>query len=85
MFQKIHGWIPDSDDTAIGVLVDVQNMIPTVRGYAGAPSPLAVNLPALASECRGSAMVNTLNDTSVLFAGTQTGLYKASGSTWEDV
>jgi hypothetical protein len=85
MYAPIQGWIPDADDTAIGVLVDVQNMIPTVRGYAGAPSPLPVNLPALASECRGSAMVNTLNDASVLFAGTQTGLYKASGSTWEDV
>ena len=85
MYAPIQGWIPDADDTAIGVLVDVQNMIPTVRGYAGAPSPLATTIGALASPCRGAAMISTLDGSSVLFVGTQTGLFRPSGSSWEDV
>ena len=85
MFQKIQGFIPDSDDTSPGVLTDVTNMVPTLRGYAGAPSPINVSLPALAAECRNAAAVQILDGSTILFAGTQTKLYKAGSSTWEDV
>ena len=85
MFAKIVGWSPDSDDTNPGVLVDVQDMIPTVRGYSGAPTPVNSNLPALAAECRGAINVKLLDDTNVLFAGTQTKLYKAQATSWDDV
>ena len=50
MFAKLLGWVPDADDTTLGVLVDVQDMIPSVRGYQGAPSPVSIGLPALAAE-----------------------------------
>ena len=81
MFAKIIGWIPDADDTSPGVLTDVTNMVPTLRGYAGAPSPINVSLPALADECRNAAAVQILDGSTILFAGTQTKLYKAGSST----
>ncbi len=85
MFTPIAGWLPDSDDTTIGILTDVQDMIPTFRGYAGAPSPISIGIAALAAECRGAAMVTILDGTTALFAGTQTKIYKAGSSTWTDV
>lgn len=85
MFAKLLGWVPDADDTTLGVLVDVQDMIPSVRGYQGAPSPVSIGLPALAAECRGSASVRLLDDSSVLFAGTQTKLYMGGATSWTDV
>ena len=85
MFAKIAGWIPDSDETSLGILTDVQDMIPTLRGYAGVPSPISVGLPALPSECRGAAYVVALDESNLLFGGTQTKLYKAGSSACEDV
>ena len=85
MYAPIQQWAPDADDTAIGVLPMVENMVPTMRGYAGASTPTASTLPALAAECRGAATVQILDGTSYLFAGTQTKLYKASSSSWDDV
>ena len=85
MYIKIAGFIPDAETTTPGLLIDVNNMIPTVRGYAGVPSQVAWNLPALAAECRGAAFVTTLDNSSILFAGTQTKLYKGGATSWEDV
>lgn len=85
MFVKLQGWLPDADDTIPGVLVDVDNMLPTVRGYAGAPSPVATGIAALAAACRGATFVIPLDNNAILFAGTQTKLYKAGSTTWTDV
>jgi len=85
MFAPIIGWIPDADDTSTGALPDVANMIPTVRGYAGAPSAISIGLAALAAECRGALAITILDGTTVLFAGTQTKLYKAGSASWTDV
>lgn len=85
MFVPIVEWAPDADNTAQGVLADVENMVPTLRGYSGAPSPISTGLAALAAECRNAATVTLLDETSVLFAGTQTKLYKAGSSSWTDV
>lgn len=85
MYVPITGWVPDADDAQPGLLMDVNDMIPTIRGYAGAPSGISVGLAALAAECRGAMAVTLLDDTNVLFAGTQTKLYKAGTATWTDV
>ena len=85
MYVPIAGWMPDADSTIQGVLTDVEDMIPTLTAYAGAPTQASSGLAALAAECRGAAAVSLLDDSTVLFAGTQTKLYKAGTTTWEDV
>lgn len=85
MYVPIQAWAPDADTTQPGILADVQDMIPTVKGYAGAPSSVGIGLAALAAECRGAASVTLLDGSSVLFAGTQTKLYKAGTTSWTDV
>lgn len=78
------GYYPDADEHTEGVLTEVSMMIPTVRGYKGAPSLVSVS-DALAAECRGAAYVLKLDSTTRLFAGTQTKLYELSGASWTDV
>lgn len=85
MYAPVTAWMPDSEDNVPGILTDVNDMIPTLRGYAGAPSGVSVGLAALADACRGAATVTILDDTNILFAGTQTKLYKAGTATWTDV
>lgn len=78
------GFFPDADDHTEGVITDVEMMLPTLRGYKGAPSLVAVT-DALAAQCRGAAYVIKLDGTSRTFAGTQTKLYELSGSSWTDI
>lgn len=74
------GFAPDADSTAPGVLTDCSNLVPTLRGMAGAPTPLDAGLPALASECRGAAVLARLDKLSRVFVGTQTALYEVSST-----
>jgi hypothetical protein len=85
MLVKIDQWAPDADNTEPGVLVDVDGMIPTMRGYRGAPSGASAGIAALSAECHGTNFVTILSGTDVLIAGTQTKLYMASATTWTDV
>ena len=85
MFAKIVGWVPDADNTAVGILPDVNNMIPTMRGYAGSPSPIVLSIAALSEACRGAVAVTLLDGTVKLIAGTDTTLQIATGSAWTDV
>lgn len=85
MFVPIQEFAPDADQTVQGVLVDVEDMIPTLRGYKGAPSVALTGLPALSAECVGATVVRILDGSNVLFAGTQTKLYKAQSVAWEEV
>jgi hypothetical protein len=85
MLVKLNQWAPDADETDQGILVDVSNMIPSMRGYKGAPAAVSPGVSALAAECRGAGFVTILDGTDVLFAGTQTKLYKGSSTTWTDV
>jgi hypothetical protein len=85
MLVKLREWIPDADDTEPGTLVDVNDMLPTLKGYKGAPTAANIGMAALAAECRGASMITNLSGTNVLFAGTQTKLYQAGSTTWTDV
>lgn len=77
------GYFPDADEHVEGVVTDCEMMLPTVKGYKGAPSLVPVS-DALAAACRGAAYVVKLDNTTRLFAGTQTAIYELSG-TWTDV
>jgi hypothetical protein len=78
------GFAPDADATAPGVLTACTNVIPTLRGMAGAPSQLDVGLPGLPSECRGAAVVTRLDKLNRVFVGTQTALYEYSSTALVD-
>lgn len=78
--------MPDADPTVQGVITDLTNMVPTIRGsYVGAPAGADVGLSALAAAAVGSAVTAKLDGTLRLFAGTTTALYEKSGTSWNDV
>jgi hypothetical protein len=79
------GYQPDADPTSQGVWTNCSNVVPTLKGYKGAPAARTAGLDALAAACRGAVVVNKLDDTTRLFAGTATALYEnVSGTTWTD-
>lgn len=82
--MKIEGYAPDLDPTTPGILTDCANFVPTLRGYEGAPAAQSIGVDALAAACVGAAVVNKLDDTTRLFAGTSTKLYELSGTSWTD-
>lgn len=79
----IEGWLPDTDPSKPGVLTDCQHVMGTTAGYAGAPAPVASNVPVLANPARGAVVATKLNGTRRIFAGTQTRLYQLT-SVWTD-
>jgi hypothetical protein len=85
MFIPLTEWSPDSDPTGSGVIVDVNNMIPSMKGYKGTPEPVSIGLEALTAAVRSASIITTLDGTNIMFAGTQTKIYKAGALTWTDV
>ena len=82
---KLIGLSPDADPTTPGVLVNCASVVPSSRGFEGAPSAISTTLAALAATCRGAATLRKLDDTTRLFAGTSTALYEGGSTTWADV
>lgn len=78
------GFAPDIDSTTPGAVTDCTNVIPTLRGMAGAPTPLDVGVDALADTCHGAAVLTRLDQQRRLFAGTQTKLYELIGTSYTD-
>jgi hypothetical protein len=76
------GYGPDLDPTTPGVFTNCAAIVPTIRGFKGAPSPASTGLPALAAQCFGAATLRKTDDTTRLFAGTASNLYEASGTSW---
>lgn len=85
MFVPLNAWAPDEDPTIPGIITDCTNLVPSKRGYKSAPTGSVTGLPALAAECRGAAMVTKIDGTNILYAGTQTKIYKAGVTSWTDV
>lgn len=78
------GFAPDADATLAGVITDCDGLIPFEAGMRGAPSAQDVGADALASECRGAAIVSDLTGARRAYAGTATGLYELAGGAWTD-
>lgn len=76
------GYAPDAIPTTPGVITNCSAIVPTVRGFAGAPSPTDAGLTALPSKCHGAALARTLNDTVRIFAGTASTMAELSSSSW---
>lgn len=79
------GFAPDLDPTTPGVITNCSQLVPTLKGMAGAPTPIDAGIDALADECRGAAYVTRLDATRRFFAGTSDKLYELSGTAWTDV
>lgn len=79
------GFSPDVEPTTQGAMLECQNLIPSERGMRAAPSAATVGYDALASACRGSAVVRGLTGNSRFFAGSASQMYEASGVTWSSV
>lgn len=76
------GYAPDLDPTIPGVMTNCSAIVPSAKGFKGAPTPVSVGLPALAAACMGAAVVRKLDDTTRFFAGTTANLYEAASATW---
>jgi len=80
------GFMPDADVTVPGVLVDCVNFIPYENGMEGGPvASTPTDVPALAAECLGAAVLTNLAGVRRIIAGTATKLYELAGGVWSDV
>lgn len=77
-------WGPDLDHATPELLTEVDNLLPTTRGYAGVPSAMSAGFAALGAANNGAALVLKLDGSTRLFAGTSAALYEGSGGTWTD-
>ena len=80
--SKFIGYTPDTDPTIPGVITNCQAIVPSYIGIKGAPSASNVGLATLAATCRGASIVKLLDDTTIIYAGTATDMYKATSPTW---
>ena len=78
-------FLPDADELTPEVLVECDDMVPTVRGYAAAPSGVASTEPALGAACTGASLLLKLDGSTRLIAGTTTALYESATTSWTDV
>ena len=84
---KLEGYAPDQHPNTPGVLVTVNNLIPTLRGMAGGPAaqtPSGIS-GALSAACQGAASLRKLDESVRTFAGTGTDLFEISGGVWAEV
>lgn len=84
---QLLGYAPDKHPNTPGVLLEVTNMIPTLRGMEGGPAtqtPSGIS-GALAAACQGAASLRNLSEVVRTFAGTGTDLFEISGGAWTEV
>lgn len=81
---KFLGFGPDLDPTAAGVLVDVENIMPTTKGFKPVSSAVSAGLSAVSAAANSLAVVEKLDATRRTFAGTAATLEEASTSSWTD-
>lgn len=77
-------YAPDLDPTTPGLITGGNGFIPTLRGIAGAPTPLDTALDPLPAACIGAASLRRLDGTNRFFACTATRIYEAGATTWTD-
>jgi hypothetical protein len=85
MIVKLLGYMPDADPTIVGVLTNCSGVVPSYKGFKGAPSPASAGMATLDATCQGAALLTKLDGTTRLIAGTGKKLQEAGASTWSDV
>lgn len=79
------GFTPDIDPTTPGAIMSCNQIVPTLKGIAAAPTPIDAGYPALPASCHGAATVTRLDGARRLLAGTQTGLYELLSNAFTSV
>jgi hypothetical protein len=82
---RILGFAPDLDPAEPGILVDTDNVYPTLRGIGALPSPKDIGFPALTKRVVGGISLANVTGSVRTFAGTADRLYEAGASAWTDV
>jgi hypothetical protein len=83
----LEGYAPDQHPNQPGILTECTNMVPTLRGMAGAPavqSPSGITGALAGGACQGAASLRKLDESVRTFAGTGTTLEEISGGAWTD-
>jgi hypothetical protein len=80
------GFSPDSEQTTPGVIADCENLIPTLTGMRGGPTPVApASTPVLPAVCKGAAVVTQMSGARRILAGTQSQMYELQAGAWVSV
>ena len=80
------GFAPDADPTTPGVITDCSQLVPYKNGMQTAPGAVTPNdVPALAAACVGASVVDKMDGSRRIIAGTATKLYELSGGAWSAV
>lgn len=80
MLIPFTGYAPDLDPSTPGIITDLVDYFPTAKGYGAAPSNTSGGFDALATACLGAALLQKLDGSVRLFAGTAGALYEASAA-----
>jgi len=82
---KWEGYAPDLEQTTPGIFINCANTVPTLKGFAGSPSPQSGLLSvALVAVCQGAKNLTKIDQSTRFFAGTGTKLYEAAATAWTD-
>lgn len=73
---KFIGYAPDLDPTTEGVVIDCQNLIPSVIGMKSAPSHVSAGVPAFSSPVISAMLVAKLDGTRKTYYGTSGSIYE---------
>lgn len=84
MKVPLTGFAPDLDPESEGVVVDCDNIVPTMQGLFAGHSLSASGQAALAATPTSAYTTTLLDGTRRLFAATATKIYEASGTSWTD-
>lgn len=83
-YIPIKGFAPDREPTTSGILLDVQDYVPTFRGMEARPTPVNTTLEAISGSVVGSATLFKLDGLSRTFAGTANKIWEAATTAWTD-
>lgn len=80
--QPVVQYAPNADETTPGTLLEVENIIPTERGWRSAYSLADAGMDSLSSTCVGAALCTLTDGSRVLIAGIKDGLRLRSAQQW---
>lgn len=81
MKVRFAGFAPDVDQTTKGVIVDCDQIIPTVKGFKSAPAAVSTALAAASGTVTGAALIKKLDNSIRLFLGSSAKIEEATSIT----
>lgn len=84
-YIKVRGFAPDAEPNAEGILVEANNLVPTLNGMEALPGDVSVGVDTAPSAVRAITTLLKLDDTARTIAGSDNALYEVSTSAWNNV